>query len=115
MSQRASAKDPSDDALPSELATPSELEETTSVDMPAERPLSWRNPLDGLALAMIGLVRIYQWTLSPLIGQQCRFEPSCSRYFIGAVRKYGAIRGAWRGACRIARCHPFHPGGHDPP
>jgi putative membrane protein insertion efficiency factor len=66
-------------------------------------------------LLLIVLVRIYQWTLSPIIGRQCRFDPTCSNYFIGAVRKYGAIRGAWRGLLRICRCHPFHPGGVDPP
>jgi uncharacterized protein len=64
---------------------------------------------------LIGAARVYQWTLSPLIGRQCRFEPTCSAYFIGAVRKYGAIRGSWRGLRRIGRCHPFHPGGYDPP
>jgi len=64
---------------------------------------------------LIVLVRVYQWTLSPIIGRQCRFEPTCSHYFIGAVRKYGAVRGAWRGMLRICRCHPFHPGGYDPP
>lgn len=64
---------------------------------------------------LIGLVRVYQWTLSPFIGQQCRFIPTCSNYFIGAVEKYGAVRGAWRGLLRICRCHPFHPGGYDPP
>lgn len=64
---------------------------------------------------LIGLVRVYQWTLSPFIGQQCRFTPTCSNYFIGAVEKYGALRGAWRGLLRICRCHPFHPGGYDPP
>ena len=62
-----------------------------------------------------GMVRIYQWTLSPLIGRHCRFEPTCSAYFILAVQKYGAIRGTLRGMARIARCHPFHPGGYDPP
>ena len=65
--------------------------------------------------ALIGMVRVYQWTLSPLLGRHCRFEPTCSAYFIGAVRKYGAIRGAWRGILRILRCHPWHPGGYDPP
>jgi uncharacterized protein len=60
-------------------------------------------------------VRVYQWTLSPLIGRHCRFEPSCSSYFILAVQKYGALRGTWRGIKRIGRCHPFHPGGYDPP
>lgn len=67
------------------------------------------------SLVLIGLVRVYQFTLSPIIGRQCRFTPSCSNYFIGAVRKYGALRGAWRGVLRICRCHPFHPGGYDPP
>jgi uncharacterized protein len=64
---------------------------------------------------LIGAARIYQWTLSPLIGRHCRFEPTCSAYFILAVHKYGAIRGTWRGVLRIGRCHPFHPGGYDPP
>jgi putative membrane protein insertion efficiency factor len=67
------------------------------------------------ATLLIGAVRIYQWTLSPLIGQHCRFQPTCSAYFILAVRKYGAIRGAWRGILRIGRCHPWNPGGYDPP
>lgn len=67
------------------------------------------------AWLLIALVRVYQWTLSPLIGRQCRFQPTCSHYFIGAVQKYGAIRGAWRGVRRIGRCHPWHPGGYDPP
>ncbi|MBX3442591.1 MAG: membrane protein insertion efficiency factor YidD [Planctomyces sp.] len=79
------------------------------------RPLSWKHPGDWLALVLIGLVRVYQWTLSPLVGRQCRFEPTCSHYFIGAVRKNGAIVGACRGVWRICRCHPFHPGGYDPP
>lgn len=64
---------------------------------------------------LIALARLYQRTLSPLLGQRCRFEPSCSAYFIGAVEKYGAIRGSLRGIWRICRCHPFHPGGFDPP
>jgi putative membrane protein insertion efficiency factor len=67
------------------------------------------------ATLLIGAVRVYQWTLSPLIGRHCRFEPTCSAYFILAVRKYGAIRGAWRGGLRIGRCHPWNPGGYDPP
>ena len=71
----------------------------------------WRLP----SLLLIGLVRLYQIFLSPLLGGQCRFHPSCSRYFILAVQKYGAVVGAWRGICRICRCHPFHPGGYDPP
>jgi putative membrane protein insertion efficiency factor len=65
--------------------------------------------------ALIVLVRLYQCTLSPFLGGQCRFEPSCSHYFIAAVQKYGAVRGALKGLRRILRCHPFHPGGYDPP
>ena len=67
------------------------------------------------SLVLIALVRVYQWTLSPFIGRQCRFTPTCSNYFIEAVQKYGAVRGAWRGFLRVCRCHPFHPGGYDPP
>jgi putative membrane protein insertion efficiency factor len=67
------------------------------------------------AMLAVGLVRVYQWTLSPLLGNRCRFTPSCSAYFIEAVRKYGLVRGGWKGACRIGRCHPWGPSGYDPP
>jgi uncharacterized protein len=60
-------------------------------------------------------VRFYQVVLRPLLPAVCRFEPSCSEYFILAVRKYGPLSGGWRGVCRVCRCHPFHPGGYDPP
>lgn len=65
--------------------------------------------------ALILGVRFYQLLIGPLLGRHCRFTPSCSVYFIEAVEKYGAVRGAWKGFGRIARCHPFHPGGYDPP
>jgi uncharacterized protein len=71
--------------------------------------------INGPAFMLVTLVRLYQWLLSPLLGKRCRFYPSCSEYFIGAVRKYGAISGTLRGIWRICRCHPFHPGGYDPP
>ena len=64
---------------------------------------------------LVVLIRVYQITLSPIMGPMCRFEPSCSRYMIGALRKYGVVRGTWRGLCRIARCNPWHDGGYDPP
>ena len=64
---------------------------------------------------MIVLVRLYQRGISPLIGPSCRFQPTCSEYMIGAIRKYGAIRGSLRGLWRIMRCHPFNRGGFDPP
>ena len=60
-------------------------------------------------------VILYKLLLSPFLGQQCRFQPTCSTYFIQAVHKYGPIVGAWRGVCRIGRCHPWNPGGYDPP
>jgi uncharacterized protein len=64
---------------------------------------------------LIGLVIIYKFTLSPLLGRHCRFQPTCSSYFRQAVEKHGAIRGSFRGLARIGRCHPWHPGGYDPP
>jgi putative membrane protein insertion efficiency factor len=71
----------------------------------------WQLPASILILG----VRIYQLTLSPFIGRSCRFTPTCSAYYIGAVQKYGAVRGSWKGICRICRCHPWNPGGYDPP
>ncbi len=65
--------------------------------------------------ALVVLIRIYQLTISPLLGPACRFEPSCSRYMIGALTKYGVVRGLWKGTARLLRCHPWHPGGYDPP
>lgn len=66
-------------------------------------------------LLLIVLVRFYQLAISPLIGAHCRFTPSCSQYFIEAVRKHGAVRGVLMGTWRICRCHPWSQGGHDPP
>jgi len=80
---------------------------------PSSEMGSW--PTRALAAVLILMVRVYQVTLGPFLGGRCRFEPSCSYYFIGAVRKHGPLRGAWRGILRICRCHPFHPGGYDPP
>jgi hypothetical protein len=64
---------------------------------------------------LIFAVRIYQKTISPLYGSICRFDPSCSNYFIQAVEKHGAIMGAIKGIWRICRCNPFNKGGYDPP
>jgi putative membrane protein insertion efficiency factor len=64
---------------------------------------------------LIMLVRLYQVTLSPFIGRNCRFQPTCSHYMIGAVEKYGFWRGSWLGIYRILRCNPFCKGGYDPP
>jgi hypothetical protein len=60
------------------------------------------------------MIRGYQVTLSPLLPSSCRYTPSCSRFAYEAIERYGAWRGAWMGARRILRCHPFHRGGYDP-
>ena len=63
---------------------------------------------------LIGLVRVYQATLSPFLGGACRFEPSCSRYGIEALRRHGALRGSWLTRRRLLRCRPYGPSGYDP-
>jgi putative membrane protein insertion efficiency factor len=66
------------------------------------------------ALPLVGAVRAYQLLLSPLLPPSCRFYPSCSAYAVTALERHGAARGSWLTARRLARCHPFHPGGLDP-
>ncbi|MFZ5871850.1 MAG: membrane protein insertion efficiency factor YidD [Actinomycetota bacterium] len=66
------------------------------------------------AWLLIGVVRAYQLLVSPLLGQTCRFYPSCSAYAVGALREHGALRGTWLSIRRVARCHPWNPGGVDP-
>jgi putative membrane protein insertion efficiency factor len=56
----------------------------------------------------------YQRFISPFLGARCRFAPSCSQYAVDALRTHGAVRGLWLAVRRLARCHPFHPGGYDP-
>ena len=63
---------------------------------------------------LIAFIRVYQYTLSPMLGQRCRYYPSCSNYAIGALREHGAIRGFGMGCWRILRCNPFSNGGYDP-
>ncbi len=63
---------------------------------------------------LIGLIRLYQYALSPFIGPSCRFTPTCSEYACQALRKHGFLKGVWLGVRRISRCHPWNPGGHDP-
>lgn len=68
-----------------------------------------------LARLMIGLIRAYQLGISPLLGPSCRFTPTCSSYAIDCLSTHGPLRGSWLAVRRILRCHPFQPGGHDPP
>tara|TARA_R110001606_G_scaffold201513_1_gene349508 strand:+ start:1891 stop:2232 length:342 start_codon:yes stop_codon:yes gene_type:complete len=67
-----------------------------------------------LMKVMIGCVRVYQYTLSPLLGPRCRFWPSCSSYTIEAIQVHGPIKGGWMAVKRIVKCHPGNPGGMDP-
>jgi len=70
-----------------------------------------RSPLArGLAL----VVRGYQRFISPAFPPACRFYPTCSQYTLEAIQRHGALKGTWLGLRRLARCHPWHPGGHDP-
>lgn len=64
-----------------------------------------------LALAPI---RFYQYAISPLMANHCRFHPSCSHYAVEAIETHGVLRGGWMTVCRLGRCHPWHPGGYDP-
>lgn len=63
---------------------------------------------------VLGLIRLYQLTISRVMPSSCRFTPSCSQYGYEVIEKYGLLRGGWLALRRIARCHPFHPGGYDP-
>jgi putative membrane protein insertion efficiency factor len=67
------------------------------------------------AAVVIAAVRAYQVLLSPLLGAHCRFQPTCSQYCIEAIHRYGVVRGGLKSLRRIARCHPWHSGGYDPP
>ncbi len=63
---------------------------------------------------LIGLIQLYRYTLSPFIGQHCRYTPTCSQYAIEAIRLHGSWRGGWLAIKRVGSCHPWHPGGYDP-
>jgi putative membrane protein insertion efficiency factor len=63
---------------------------------------------------LIAIVQAYRYALSPLLGQHCRFHPSCSAYAVEALERHGPVRGSWLSLRRLARCHPWHHGGFDP-
>jgi putative membrane protein insertion efficiency factor len=64
--------------------------------------------------AIRAVIFIYRHGISPLLGSNCRYEPSCSAYMDGAIRRHGAWRGLWIGGARLCRCHPWGPAGYDP-
>jgi uncharacterized protein len=66
------------------------------------------------ARALMGLIRVYQAAVSPLLPASCRFTPTCSQYAFESINRFGVIRGGWKALRRVLRCHPFHPGGYDP-
>jgi hypothetical protein len=67
-----------------------------------------------LSFPFIALIKIYQWFISPLLGPKCRFTPTCSQYGLESFQKYGAIKGLWLTARRVAKCHPWGGSGYDP-
>jgi putative membrane protein insertion efficiency factor len=77
---------------------------------PARRPFFRRWPTD----ALLAMLSFYQRFISPLKPPCCRFHPVCSTYARQAVARHGALKGGWLALRRLARCHPFHPGGYDP-
>ncbi|MCL6619615.1 membrane protein insertion efficiency factor YidD [Thermomonas hydrothermalis] len=67
-----------------------------------------------LSRILLFLLRLYKRWISPLLGPRCRFVPTCSDYAVEAITRFGPFKGSWLAMRRIARCHPLHPGGHDP-
>jgi len=63
---------------------------------------------------LVLLIKGYRYLISPMLGSNCRFVPSCSEYALEAVQRYGAFKGGWMAIKRIGRCHPWCHGGHDP-
>ncbi|HOF46337.1 MAG TPA: membrane protein insertion efficiency factor YidD [Bacteroidales bacterium] len=67
-----------------------------------------------LSFILIALIKIYQWTLSPLMGRQCRYYPTCSNYSLEAIKKHGPFKGTWLAIKRILSCNPWGGSGYDP-
>ncbi|MCH7947824.1 MAG: membrane protein insertion efficiency factor YidD [candidate division Zixibacteria bacterium] len=80
----------------------------------SEKSQSRNNQNSLLAYPVVCLIRIYQILISPLIGSNCRFHPSCSNYAIESFSQYGVMKGFFLTLKRLSKCHPWHPGGYDP-
>lgn len=63
---------------------------------------------------LLGLIGMYRYGISPMLGRNCRFHPTCSEYAMEAIKVHGSLRGSWLALKRVGKCHPFHPGGFDP-
>ena len=73
-----------------------------------------RTVWQALSFPFIVLIKLYQWIISPWMGQKCRFTPTCSQYGIDALKKYGPFKGLWLTFKRVAKCHPWGGHGYDP-
>ncbi|WNJ96663.1 MULTISPECIES: membrane protein insertion efficiency factor YidD [Vibrio] len=71
-------------------------------------------PVSPLSWLVIGLIYLYRWLISPLLGPRCRFTPTCSRYAIEALKAHGFVKGCWLSGKRLLKCHPLNEGGYDP-
>jgi putative membrane protein insertion efficiency factor len=67
-----------------------------------------------LKSVLLSLLAVYRYAISPLLGSNCRFMPSCSEYAVEAIKRHGSLRGSLLSMRRVMRCHPWNPGGHDP-
>ena len=74
----------------------------------------WNYLKKGLAAILIALIKVYQWTLSPLIGRSCRYTPTCSNYGLEAIEKHGPFKGSWLTLKRVLACNPWGGSGYDP-
>jgi putative membrane protein insertion efficiency factor len=72
------------------------------------------SPDRAVRAVLLGLIRLYQLTLSPWLGRGCRYEPTCSHYAAEAIERFGVLRGVWLAVKRIGRCHPWGSSGYDP-
>lgn len=72
------------------------------------------NPVKAMKTLLQLPIRLYRWLISPMLGSNCRYQPSCSAYALEAIERHGALRGSWLSMRRICRCHPWGGEGHDP-